>query len=51
MTDRVVLMSLHRPTVERLRSLRPDWTVGLLAAVSIGDLTRLDADFLAVNAQ
>ena len=51
MTDRVVLMSLDRPTVEKLRSLRPDWTVGLLAAVSIGDLTRLDADFLAVNAK
>jgi len=51
MTDRVVLMSLDRPTVEKLRSLRPDWTVGLLAAVSIGDLTQLDADFLAVNAK
>ncbi len=51
MTDRVTLMSLDRPTVEKLRSLRPDWTVGLLAAVSIGDLTKLDADFLAVNAK
>ena len=51
MTDRVVLMSLDRPTVEKLRSLRPDWTVGLLAAVSIGDLTKLDVDFLAVNAK
>ena len=51
MTDRVVLMSLDRPTVEKLRSLRPDWTVGLLAAVSVGDLTQLDADFLAVNAK
>ncbi len=51
LTDRVVLMSLDRPTVEKLRSLRPDWTVGLLAAVSVGDLTKLDADFLAVNAK
>ncbi len=50
MQDQVALMSLHRPTVERLNELRPDWKVGLLAAVSIGDLSRLEADFLAVNA-
>jgi glycerophosphoryl diester phosphodiesterase len=51
MEDQVVLMSLDRPTVEKLKSLRPNWTVGQLAAVSIGDLTRLEADFLAVNAK
>ncbi len=51
MEDQVALMSLHRPTVETLKRLRPDWTVGLLAAVSIGDLTQVEADFLAVNAR
>ena len=51
MVDQIVLMSLDRPTVEKLKGLRPDWNIGLLAAVSIGDLTRLDADFLAVNAK
>jgi glycerophosphoryl diester phosphodiesterase len=51
MEDQVVLMSLDRPTVEKLKALRPNWTVGQLAAVSIGDLTRLEADFLAVNAK
>ena len=51
MGDQVALMSLDRPTVERLNELRPDWKVGLLAAVSIGDLSKLDADFLAVNAK
>ncbi len=51
MQDQVVLMSLDRPTVEKLKQLRPEWTVGLLAAVSIGDLTKLDADFLAVSAR
>ena len=51
MTDQVVLMSLDRPTVEKLNALRPNWTVGQLAAVSIGDLARLEADFLAVNAK
>ena len=49
--DQVVLMSLDRPTVAKLKALRPTWTVGLLAAVSLGDLTKLDADFLAVNAE
>ncbi|MEJ2483757.1 MAG: glycerophosphodiester phosphodiesterase family protein, partial [Gemmatimonadota bacterium] len=51
MEDRVVLMSLDRPTVEHLKALRPNWTIGQLAAVSIGDLTKLEADFLAVNAK
>jgi glycerophosphoryl diester phosphodiesterase len=50
MQDQIVLMSLDRPTVAKLKELRPQWTVGLLAAVSVGDLSRLDADFLAVNA-
>ena len=50
MADRVVLMSLSRPIVQKLKELRPEWTVGLLAAVSIGDLTKLQADFLAVSA-
>ena len=30
-------------------ALRPNWRVGLLAATAIGDMTRLEADFLAVN--
>lgn len=51
MEEQVVLMSLHRPTVATLNALRPDWKVGLLAAVSIGDLSKLEADFLAVNAK
>jgi glycerophosphoryl diester phosphodiesterase len=51
MEDQVALMSLHRPTVETLHRLRPEWRVGLLAAVSIGDLSRVEADFLAVNAR
>ena len=32
-------------------ALRPDWTYGLLNAVAIGDLTRLDVDFLALTAK
>ena len=50
MADEVIAMSLHLPGVEKLKALRPQWTVGLLAATAVGDLSRLDVDFLAVNA-
>ncbi|MEW4490074.1 glycerophosphodiester phosphodiesterase [Thalassoglobus sp. JC818] len=49
MTDSVVLMSLKLDAVKKMKKLRPDWTVGLLTATAIGDLTKLEADFLAVN--
>jgi len=49
MADQVVVMSLKLPGIERLKALRPEWTAGLLAATALGDLTRLDVDFLAVN--
>jgi glycerophosphoryl diester phosphodiesterase len=45
----VIVMSLSYEGVQKFRRLRPGWTVGLLAAKAIGDLTTLDADFLAVN--
>jgi len=49
MVDQVMIMSLKRAAVARMRSLRPDWTMGILAARAIGDLSVLDAEFLAVN--
>jgi glycerophosphoryl diester phosphodiesterase len=49
MQDDIVLMSLSYPGVEKLKSLRPDWNVGLLSSVALGNLARLDVDFLAVN--
>ncbi len=49
MQDQISAMSLKRSMVARLKELRPEWRVGLLTARAIGDLTRLDADFLAVN--
>ncbi|MCA8997215.1 MAG: glycerophosphodiester phosphodiesterase [Planctomycetaceae bacterium] len=45
----VVVMSLESKAVRKMKSLRPNWTVGLLTAVKLGDLTSVDADFLAVN--
>ncbi len=49
MQNEIIVMSLDQAMVARMKSLRPEWTVGLLTAVAAGDLTRLDADFLAVN--
>lgn len=49
MASEVVIMSLNSKMIEKVKRLRPGWTVGLLAAVSAGDLTRAKADFLAVN--
>ena len=45
----VVLISLKYAALEKVRKLRPDWKLGLLTARAVGDLTRLDVDFLAVN--
>lgn len=49
MANEIVIMSLNRVGLRKIRDLRPDWTVGFLTATSLGDLTRLDADFLAVH--
>ncbi|MCP5523372.1 MAG: glycerophosphoryl diester phosphodiesterase membrane domain-containing protein [Verrucomicrobiales bacterium] len=51
MASDVVLMSLDYAGVRRAAGLRPDWPHGLLNAVAVGDLTKLDVDFLAVNAK
>ncbi len=51
MQDNVVLMSLKYDSVKKAKALRPKWKVGLLTAVALGDLTELEADFLAVNAK
>jgi glycerophosphoryl diester phosphodiesterase len=49
MQSDVVIMSLEYDGIQEMRSIRPDWKIGLLSAVAVGDLTKLDADFLAVN--
>jgi glycerophosphoryl diester phosphodiesterase len=50
MADRIKVMSLELPAVRKMKTLRPSWEVGLLLAEGVGDLTRLDVDFLAVSA-
>ena len=49
MVDQIAIMSLKYDGIQKVRSLRPDWNIGLLSATAIGDMTRLNADFLAVN--
>jgi glycerophosphoryl diester phosphodiesterase len=48
--DDIMLMSLKLKGLDKAGALRPDWPRGLLNTVSVGDLTRLDLDFLALNA-
>ena len=50
MVDQIVVMSLKYDKVQKIRAMRPDWTYGLLTSVNLGDATRFDVDFLAVNA-
>ncbi len=49
MESDIVVMSLNRDGVRKMKSLRPGWKVGQVVAVALGDLTRVDADFLAVS--
>jgi glycerophosphoryl diester phosphodiesterase len=49
MAEDVVIMSLEYAGIEKIRALRPAWVVGLLSAQALGNLARLDVDFLAVN--
>lgn len=48
MTDDIVIMSLKYAGIQKIRALRPSWTIGLLSVTAIGNLARLDVDFLAV---
>ncbi len=50
MADEIATMSLKYPAVQKMRSLRPEWRSGILAATAIGDLSGLDGDFIAISA-
>ncbi|GAB5405868.1 MAG: glycerophosphodiester phosphodiesterase [Aureliella sp.] len=49
MQNEIVIMSLKQAGLDKIKKMRPEWTCGLLTAVSAGDLTRASADFLAVS--
>ncbi len=50
MESDIVIMSLEYDGVRKTAALRPEWTYGLLNTVALGDLTRLDVNFLALSA-
>jgi glycerophosphoryl diester phosphodiesterase len=49
MAENVALMSLKPAGIKKLRTLRPDWETGILLSKAIGDISKMDVDFLAVN--
>ena len=49
MVDQISTMSLKYGAVKKMRSLRPDWQSGVLAATYVGNLNGLEGDFLALN--
>lgn len=49
MAAEIKVMSLDYDGLERMKALRPEWRTGYLTSVVMGDLTRMDVDFLAVN--
>lgn len=51
MVDQVMVMSLSYPAVQKVRAMRPKWKVGLLSTVALGDITKLDVDFLGLNSR
>jgi glycerophosphoryl diester phosphodiesterase len=51
MEKEVLIMSLNPKAVDQIAELRPDWRVGLLSTAALGNLARVDADFLAVHSR
>jgi len=49
MVNDVAIMSLKYDGIKKFHALRPDWVVGLLSSIAIGNLYDLNVDFLAVN--
>ena len=50
MENEVKAMSLKAEAVRKMKTLRPKWPVGQLLSVTVGDMKKIDGDFLAVNA-
>jgi glycerophosphoryl diester phosphodiesterase len=51
MVDDCIFMSLDHDMVHKLKELRPSWRSGVLVAKAMGDLSRFNADFYAVEAK
>ena len=51
MGNDILVMSLQPKAVQQVKKIRPDWKVGLLSAAALSDLSRVEADFLAVHSR
>jgi len=49
MSKEVAVMSLKPAQVEKIKALRPEWKSGILLSKVVGDVSKMDVDFLAVN--
>ncbi|MGI9356754.1 MAG: glycerophosphodiester phosphodiesterase, partial [Rhizobiaceae bacterium] len=49
MAGDVAVMSFNYDGIRKMQALRPDWRYGVLSATAVGNITALQADFLAVN--
>jgi glycerophosphoryl diester phosphodiesterase len=51
MSNEIMVMSLKPEGVRKMKRLRPNWKCGVLLSVSVGNIQKIEADFLAVNAR
>ena len=51
MSNEIMVMSLKPEGVRKMKRLRPTWKCGVLLSVSVGNIQKIEADFLAVNAR
>lgn len=51
MSDQVMVMSLKPEGVKKIKQLRPSWKCGILLSVAVGNIQKIEADFVAVNAR
>ena len=49
MSKDVAVMSLKPEQVKKIKALRPEWESGILLSKVVGDISKMDVDFLAVN--
>jgi glycerophosphoryl diester phosphodiesterase len=51
MAKHVMVMSLKTEGIKKMKAIRPQWKCGVLMSLSIGNIQKFEADFLAVNAK
>jgi len=49
MSKDVAVMSLKPEQIKKIKAIRPEWKSGILLSKMVGDISKMDVDFLAVN--